>query len=414
MNIVLKYSFLGFPLAFFGIPIYIFLPKFMHQYYGLELTFIGAILFFSRIFDAVFDPYLGHFSDKYNLTQKTFIISIAIFLSISFNLFFYLPNNINLEYQYLLFAVNSIISYILFSLIYINYYNLATSIKNISQNTISARRELMVFLGIIFASSSPFLMKNFISEEILIYRIYGFIFLLLILFGSIILPKTSKPLTLDRKQGSNVRFYLKKSESKNLLILFFINSIPVSITSNLLSFYLEYVLDLENQMGNFLIIYFIFAALGSVFFGILSRKFNRYNILLSAMILACFSFFFTVFISKSIAYYFYIICIFSGFALGLEMSVLPSIAGDIIKESKRNGNSFFGLWASLSKISLALSAGIFLPIIGKINSIFIFLDIESKMIILYAIIPLLIKILVIIYAFKINIKGDQNEKAQTI
>lgn len=410
MSIVFKYSFLGFPLAFFGIPIYIFLPKFMHEYYGLDLGLIGAILFFSRIFDAIFDPYLGHFSDRNHLTRKKYIIIIAFFLSISFNLFFYIPNNIDSDYQYILFGINSIASYIMFSLIYINYYNLGTSIKNISQSNLSSKRELMVFLGIIFASTTPFLMRNLIEEEIIIYRIYGFIFLFLMISGSFFLPKINNIKKDKIEEINNVKFYLQNKESRNLLILFFVNSIPVSITSNLFSFYLEYVLGLEDYMGSFLLVYFIFAALGSIIFGIFNKKFHRYHLFIFAMSLAAFSFFFTFFIDRNTSNYYYLICIFAGFALGLELSILPSIAGDIIKVNKREGNSFFGIWTSLSKISLALAAGIFLPLIGKIDSIFTFLDIESRVMVLYAAIPLFIKILVIFFAFKIGIIGDRNEK----
>ncbi|MGV2433107.1 MAG UNVERIFIED_CONTAM: MFS transporter [Rickettsiaceae bacterium] len=84
----IKYSFFAFPLGFVGIPIYIYLPQFLNEIYGLNLGAIGLILFFSRILDAFYDPYLGFISDKYGLTNKLFIVFISLLLGIFFNLFF--------------------------------------------------------------------------------------------------------------------------------------------------------------------------------------------------------------------------------------------------------------------------------------------------------------------------------------
>jgi GPH family glycoside/pentoside/hexuronide:cation symporter len=188
------------------------------------------------------------------------------------------------------------------------------------------------------------------------------------------------------------------------LILFFLNSIPVAITSNLLIFYIDIVLKSKQALGSFLIAYFLFAAIGSIIFGFLSKFIERFRILLYSMILASVAFFFTIFIDSQNRDYFYLISIISGFALGLEMPIITSIASDIIKNNFKYSNSFFGIWTSISKISLAFAAGIFLPIISNIDNIFPTISVEFKIITLYAIIPLLIKFIVIIFTYNVSKK----------
>jgi GPH family glycoside/pentoside/hexuronide:cation symporter len=157
-------------------------------------------------------------------------------------------------------------------------------------------------------------------------------------------------------------------------------------------------------LGGVLVAYFLFAAIGSIIFGFLNKFMERFRILLYSMILASIAFFFTIFIDSQNRDYFYLISIISGFALGLEMPIITSIASDVIKENFKYSNSFFGIWTSVSKISLAFAAGIFLPIVSNIDTIFSKISIEFKVIALYAIIPLIIKFIVIIFTYNVSKK----------
>jgi GPH family glycoside/pentoside/hexuronide:cation symporter len=401
-----KYSLFAFPLAFIGIPIYIYLPQFLNEIYGLNIGIIGLILFFSRILDAFYDPYLGFISDKYGLTNKSFIVLISLLLGIFFNLFFYMPYNVTLLYKYIYFSLITITVYFLFSLAYVNYYNIGLFITDITQSKLSSKRESVLFLGILFASSFPSLIRQFLSNEIDIFRIYGIVFFLVIICSAVFLPKVKANRITHEKSSflEIIPTYWTNKSAKYILILFFLNSIPVAITSNLLIFYIDIVLKSKQALGSFLIAYFLFAAIGSIIFGFLSKFIERFRILLYSMILASVAFFFTIFIDSQNRDYFYLISIISGFALGLEMPIITSIASDIIKNNFKYSNSFFGIWTSISKISLAFAAGIFLPIISNIDNIFPTISVEFKIITLYAIIPLLIKFIVIIFTYNVSKK----------
>ena len=99
---------------------------------------------------------------------------------------------------------------------------------------------------------------------------------------------------------------------------------------------MKYYLKAEEYLGYFLLSYFIFAAFGAYLFGLLDERYNRYSLLLISMILASLTFLLTIFIDHNSYQYFYLICALSGFALGFEMTILPSIAGDVIQSQNKD------------------------------------------------------------------------------
>ena len=62
---ILKYSFIAFPLAFAGIPIYLHAPDYYATNAGIKIEVIGFALLFLRLADAFLDPLIGSLSDRF-------------------------------------------------------------------------------------------------------------------------------------------------------------------------------------------------------------------------------------------------------------------------------------------------------------------------------------------------------------
>lgn len=60
----IAYGLLAIPVAFLGLPIYIYLPNFYVNEVGLNIALVGIALFLSRLLDMVSDPFIGLISDK--------------------------------------------------------------------------------------------------------------------------------------------------------------------------------------------------------------------------------------------------------------------------------------------------------------------------------------------------------------
>ena len=52
------------PLAMAALPLYVHLPKFYGDHFGVSLTTLGFLLLVFRLVDGVLDPLLGAWSDR--------------------------------------------------------------------------------------------------------------------------------------------------------------------------------------------------------------------------------------------------------------------------------------------------------------------------------------------------------------
>jgi Na+/melibiose symporter-like transporter len=395
-----KYGLMAFPLAFMGLPLYIHIPKLYHDQYGLSLSTLGIILFCSRISDALIDPLVGMVSDKFALRRKKYLIIFGILISITFNLFFLLPEGESKLFSLVWFSVCTFLSYLLYSLIYINYYSLGLELaaSEASRIKLSGIREFCGFMGILLAAIIPSIFLYYLEDEQKAFIYYGLIFSLVMFVALYFIP-SRKNFTKSRQiqnPSKKIVYIFSNQPLRWILLLFFVNTLPISITSNLFSFYVEEVLEGKNFTSFFLFCYFIFAALGAVLTLYASKFVNKIKILFFAMALSIISFSFIYFLDSSNVMWFFPICIVSGISLGAELAIFPSIAADRLHGKEEYGSIFFSIWGCLGKISLALAAGIFLPLISYSNQYLVDISASDKISFFYAIIPLLIKLITIL------------------
>ena len=86
---ILKYSFIVFPLAFAGIPIYLHAPDYYSTNLGIKIEIIGFALLLLRLIDAFLDPLIGYYSDKFYYLRDKFIYIGSINLILGFWMIFH-------------------------------------------------------------------------------------------------------------------------------------------------------------------------------------------------------------------------------------------------------------------------------------------------------------------------------------
>ena len=78
---IFNYAFIALPVAFASIPIYIFLPDYYHTNYGINLALLSIVLFVLRAIDAILDPLIGWYCDRFHYLSKiSLVIVIFIFI----------------------------------------------------------------------------------------------------------------------------------------------------------------------------------------------------------------------------------------------------------------------------------------------------------------------------------------------
>lgn len=91
------------------------------KYYGIALTSLAAVLLVSRLFDAVTDPLIGHFSDRHRArtgTRKPFVLIGGICLIPCGYFLFVPPENVTVAY----FTFWSLAFYLTYTIYHIPHY----------------------------------------------------------------------------------------------------------------------------------------------------------------------------------------------------------------------------------------------------------------------------------------------------
>ena len=398
------YSLPSIPLAAAQIAVYIAVPAIYSKIAAVGIGITGLVIMISRVIDMITDPILGTFLDrmvekigwKFWLLIGFPLISIGIF--ILFN-----PLDALEIFSLLLGIIFVTLGWTFFS---IPWWGIGIAISNSNSNDrfkVVSFRELLTIPGVILGL---FLIHfSNISGEI--FLIISILFLSPVFIKKIPIPNISNV------KGTSYFLSIKNlfknnSNFKYLCLSYFFIGLSNGVTSILFILFVEFIIGGSPQ--NFLSIYFISAFMGLPFVYMLASKYNKKRIWTSFIILACICFLPVVFLSNNSTTLFMVICIISGFCLSADLIIPSSIQADIIyNEQQKNKNVLVGkiysVWSFIQKLSLALSAGVCLPLLGYFG--FNPSEVNTQLLPLsfaYGIIPIILRIPAIICAENIILK----------
>ena len=398
------YSLPSIPLAAAQIAVYIAVPAIYSKIAAVGIGITGLVIMISRVIDMITDPILGTYLDR--MVEK---IGWKFWLLIGFPLIsigiFILFNPLDgLEIISLLLGVIFVtLGWTFFS---IPWWGIGIAISNSNSNDrfkVVSFRELLTIPGVILGL---FLIHfSNISGEIFI--IISILFLSPLFIKKIPIPNISN--VKGTSYFLNIKNLFKNNSNfKYLCLSYFFIGLSNGVTSILFILFVEFIIGGSPQ--NFLSIYFISAFMGLPFVYILASKYNKKRIWTSFIILACICFLPVVFLSNNSTTLFMVICIISGFCLSADLIIPSSIQADIIyKEQQQNKNVLVGkiysVWSFIQKLSLALSAGVCLPLLGYFG--FNPSEVNTQLLPLsfsYGIIPIILRIPAIICAENIILK----------
>ena len=398
------YSLPSIPLAAAQIAVYIAVPAIYSKIAAVGIGITGLVIMISRVIDMITDPILGTYLDR--MVEK---IGWKFWLLIGFPLIsigiFILFNPLDgLEIISLLLGVIFVtLGWTFFS---IPWWGIGIAISNSNSNDrfkVVSFRELLTIPGVILGL---FLIHfSNISGEI--FLIISILFLSPLFIKKIPIPNISN--VKGTSYFLNIKNLFKNNSNfKYLCLSYFFIGLSNGVTSILFILFVEFIIGGSPQ--NFLSIYFISAFMGLPFVYMLASKYNKKRIWTSFIILACICFLPVVFLSNNSTTLFMVICIISGFCLSADLIIPSSIQADIIyKEQQQNKNVLVGkiysVWSFIQKLSLALSAGVCLPLLGYFG--FNPSEVNTQLLPLsfaYGIIPIILRIPAIIFAENITLK----------
>lgn len=355
---LLAYGAFGFPLALVALPVYVMVPQLYAAQLGMSLTTVGTLLLAARTLDAFIDPPLGRWMDsaRYGAYPKFVLLSLPL-LAIGFAALM-LPPALSPDWLVVWFGASLVLVYLGYSIATIahNSWGARLTQQRGERTRLTALREGCALTGVVLAAILPPLVGR---TGLCISFVIA-----LLLSAFLLLRQAPRAGALPESKPAHWLLPFKQSRFRWLFVIYAINGIAAAVPATLFLFFVADRLLLPNQAPLFLLLYFLSAALALPLWTQLATRIGESRAWLSAMVLAVFAFLWTAQLDAGAILPFGIICVLTGAALGADLALPPALLAGVIGSAGHSGEhegSYFGLWSWMTKMNLALAAGIALP-----------------------------------------------------
>ena len=366
------YGALGLPLAMAMLPVYIISPKFYGDTLGVDIAMLGAVLFLARLIDTVQDPFIGKLVDFLQPRHRgwTWLMALGtVLLAIGFVMLF----SPAVEGQFSLLAwlvVSLIIVYTAHSMMNVCYLAWGARLTDdvTGRARVTAWREAFGLVGVVMASVVPAVWAASMGPA-KGYAVFAWSFVAILVVGVIITLRFSpRPRLEQHSHARSFALALSVPAIRRIMIFYLFNAVSAAIPATLILFYIDDVLQLPDQAGAFLGLYFLSGLLALPLWVRLSDRIGKRRAWVLGSVLAMLALATAGFLQAGDALAYGLVCVAAGLALGADLALPPAMLADAIPAENRSSTGvYFGVWALIAKLSLALAAGLALPLLGLLG-----------------------------------------------
>ena len=366
------------------------------KYYGVSLVTIAAIVFFTRLFDAISDPIIGYFADCHyhrSGTRKPIIILGGLLFIIS-SLFLYIPPAKVGGIYLMIWSASIYLAWTLFEIPHLAWANTLTESSS-DRSLIFSFRTIAMYIGMVLFFSiplMPFFETNAITPETLRISVIlaGSLMILLLSYSMLMTPEI-KYASSAKKRLTNLKTSRSSGESSrktievyaairfviaNKPLLLFILTYLFLITASgmwfsLIFIYVDMYLGLSDEFAQMFVLAFVGGIIATPFWYKIAFRFDKKATLILAILLISVSFIYTnslVPIQTTLNELILLKLVQTvGFA-GMVI-VAPSMLADIVdygcwKSGVDRASLCYSLYTFINKAGNALGAAIGLGIAG--------------------------------------------------
>lgn len=361
-----SYGLFGLPLAMLALPIYIYVPQFYAQRSSLSLAQIGSVLLAARLAAAFADPALGAWMAR---GQRSYARCIGLslpLLLLGFGALFHPPQ---LAGQAMLawFLASLLLVYGAYGLASIAHQSWGAALSQApwQRARLTGVREACALAGVIGAAA---------LATVLGYDGLTLVFAVCLLgAGALLLARAPRARCCSGGAAGPAGHWTlpwRQRFFRHLFAVLLINGVASAIPATLFLFFAGDVLQLGHLAGAFLAVYFMAAACSMPLWVALARRLGEVRAWLLAMLAAAGVFVWAYGLGAGDAWAFGLICVLSGLALGAELALPSALLAGLIGaagHARQHEALYFGWWNWGLQASLALAAGLALPLLGALG-----------------------------------------------
>lgn len=366
----LRYGLLGLPLAFVALPLYVILPNHYARDFGAPLALLGAVLLMARLIDAVLDPWIGRWCDRWfarsplSVLRASAMAAVVLALGLWGLLFPPLPVRSAGTAALLTWAgVVMAVTYTAYSVMAVAHQAWGARLggNETQRSRVVAWREGLALVGVLTAAVLPGTLGLGATVGA---------FALLLALGWWAWSRSTPPLASS--SGASVTRLgaspLRQPAFLRLLAVFVINGTASAVPATLVLFFVQDRLQAPATVEPaFLAIYFLCAALSIPLWVRVVARLGLARTWLVGMGLSVAVFVWAATLGTGDVVPFLIVCALSGIALGTDLTLpsalLAGLIGQLGERGQREG-AYFGWWNFATKLNLALAAGLALPLLA--------------------------------------------------
>ena len=398
----------------------IMLPAFFAEVHGFEISLIGIIIFLSKLIDIITDPLVGWLNDKNFFPRKAYLLIGGILSGLALTQLFLKQD---IDQEIFLFVWLSIL-YLGWTMFQIPYLSIGYDLeKNYFLRTkLSATREFFILLGLFCSLGIPMFFsisnEKLLENIVFIATLFGLMGL--ILFCSLI-PENKRTNEKKIKFKKVIKNLKKNIYFSKIFLVLVVNNLANVFPMVLFAFFITYVLggDDSNRQTT-LFFYFLFAIMGVPFWTIISKKYGKQEVWSLSLFMSAMFFLLVFFLEDGNFVFFIIISCITGFCLGADLIIPPSIQADITdwhrsKFGEDISGVLFSIITFLNKFAFAVVSIFVFGIMGvldfdtdgEINT-----NVRLFIIISYALAPILLKLLAAYLLVNFKLKENELQKIQ--
>jgi len=358
----LRYGALGLPLAFVALPLYVVLPNHYASEFGVPLATLGALLLGARLLDAVADPWIGRWVDRWFAASVRRVLLAAlvamVIVAVGFRGLFFPPTRAPMPLL-LWCAALLAVTYLSYSVLSVLHQAWGARLggDESQRARIVSWREGLALLGVLVASVLPSVAGLGVTSAV---------FALTLGFGVWALSRGPRPVPRMTAEAPMLT-PLRTPAFRRLLAVFLVNGVASAVPATLVLFFIRDRLQAQAWEPLFLASYFAAGALSMPLWVRAVAHIGLARAWLVGMLLAIATFAWAATLGAGDVLAFTLVCVASGMALGADMALPGALLTGVIQRAGHDGRlegAYFGWWNFATKLNLALAAGLALPLLA--------------------------------------------------